>query len=110
MASAQRLESQPDLWSDVAPAAARRLLLAGLDAFSELGYFATTTREIAQRAGMSPAAVYVHYPSKAELLAQICIRGHEQVLGEVERAVDAAGSPAERVGAFVFAFSAFHAR
>src|ERR1700742_5221557 len=104
MADVERLEDQSDIWSDVAPPTARRLLLAGLAAFSELGYFATTTREIAQRAGMSPAAVYVHYPSKAELLAQICLRGHEQVLGEVERAVQSAGAPSERVGEVVFAF------
>ena len=65
-----------DLWADVAPPASRRLLLAALEAFSEHGYFATTTRDISQRAELSPAAVYVHYPSKAEMLAEICRRGH----------------------------------
>ena len=99
-----------DMWSDVEPPAARRLLLAALEAFSEYGYFATTTREIGQRAGMSPAAVYVHYPTKAEMLAQICARGHAEVLAEIERALELSGSPSDRVGRFVTAFSSFHAR
>ena len=80
----QIAEADHDLWVDVEPPASRRLLLAALGAFAEHGYFATTTRDIAQRAGLSPAAVYVHYPSKAEMLAQICHRGHAEVLAEIE--------------------------
>ena len=78
---------------------ARRLLLAALEAFSEYGYYATTTREIGQRAGMSPAAVYVHYPTKAEMLAQICSRGHAEVLEEIERALSSPARPASASGA-----------
>jgi len=99
-----------DLWGDIKPAAARRLLLAALDAFAEHGYFATTTRDIAQRAGLSPAAVYVHYPSKAEMLAEICHRGHAEVLGEIEAALEPPGSATERVRRFMVAFASFHAR
>ena len=72
------------LWTDVEPDAARRLLLAALDAFAQKGYFATTTREISQQAGMSPAAVYVHYVSKNDMLAEICRRGHAEVLADLE--------------------------
>src|SRR3954447_10037879 len=98
------------LWADVEPPAARRLLLAALDAFSEHGYFATTTRDISQRAELSPAAVYVHYPSKAEMLAEICRRGHAEVLEEIEVALQDPGTPTERVQRFVQVFSSFHAR
>jgi AcrR family transcriptional regulator len=99
-----------DLWADVGPPASRRLLLAALEAFSEHGYFATTTRDISQRAELSPAAVYVHYPSKAEMLAEICRRGHAEVLEEIEAALEDPGTPTERVGRFVRVFSSFHAR
>src|SRR5262249_54949850 len=85
-------------------------LLAALDAFSEHGYFATTTRDISQRAELSPAAVYVHYPSKADMLAEICRRGHAEVLAEIESALEAPGTPGERVRRFVQVFSSFHAR
>jgi len=99
-----------DLWADVAPPASRRLLLAALEAFSEHGYFATTTRDISQRAELSPAAVYVHYPSKAEMLAEICRRGHAEVLDQIEAALQEPGTPTERVRRFVSVFSSFHAR
>jgi AcrR family transcriptional regulator len=103
-------EPGSDLWTDVKPAAARRLLLAALAAFAEHGYFATTTRQIAERAGMSPAAVYVHYASKADMLAEICHRGHAEVLGDIEAELQAPGTPGERVRRFVIAFASFHAR
>jgi AcrR family transcriptional regulator len=98
------------LWVDVEPAAARRLLLAALDAFAQKGYFATTTREISQGAGMSPAAVYVHYPSKSDMLAEICRRGHAEILGDLEDALQEPGTPTGRVRRFVSVFAAFHAR
>ena len=98
------------LWTDVEPDAARRLLLAALDAFAQKGYFATTTREISQQAGMSPAAVYVHYVSKNEMLAEICRRGHAEVLADLERALEQPGTPTERVRRFVAVFAGFHAR
>jgi AcrR family transcriptional regulator len=106
----QIADADQDLWADVEPPASRRLLLAALGAFAEHGYFATTTRDIAQRAGLSPAAVYVHYPSKAEMLAQICHRGHAEVLAEIEAALEPPGEPGARVRRFVTVFSSFHAR
>lgn len=37
-------------WAEVTPDAARRLLIAAVQAFAERGYHATTTRDIASRA------------------------------------------------------------
>jgi AcrR family transcriptional regulator len=62
----------------VSPDAARRLLLGAVEAFAERGFHATTTRDIAGRAGMSPAALYIHYRTKEELLFQISKFGHER--------------------------------
>jgi AcrR family transcriptional regulator len=105
-----RRRANRDLWADVEPEAARRLLLAAVDAFAQKGYFATTTREISSKAGMSSAAVYVHYPSKSEMLAEICRRGHTEILVDLERALQEPGSATERVRRFVCVFSSFHAR
>ena len=44
------------LWVGVQPEPARRLLVAGLELFAAQGFHGTTTRDIAARAGMSPAA------------------------------------------------------
>jgi AcrR family transcriptional regulator len=44
----------------------RKLVIAAIECFAERGYRATTTRDIAKRAQMSPAALYVHFRSKNE--------------------------------------------
>lgn len=98
------------LWAEVQPQTARRLLRAALESFAECGYHATTTRQIAVRAEMSPTAMYVHYASKADLLVTISRIGHVAVLDSVEAALEGATDPGERVRRFVAAFASWHAR
>jgi AcrR family transcriptional regulator len=100
--------TSPLVWEHVQPAAARRLLTGAIDAFAERGFQATTTRDIASRAGMSPAALYVHYPSKERLLFEISLYGHRAAL-EILSEADAGDSPAERLRGMVSAFTAWHA-
>ena len=45
-----------------------RLLTAAVAAFGAKGFHATSTRDIARAASLSPAAVYVHHQSKEDLL------------------------------------------
>jgi AcrR family transcriptional regulator len=99
-----------ELWPDVQPEAARRLMLAGVESFARRGYHATTTRDIAGGAGMSPAALYVHVPSKAALLFAISRSGHEQTLTLVENVLTREQDPAERIRMIVEDFVAWHAR
>lgn len=100
--------TSPLVWEHVQPAAARRLLTGAIEAFAERGFQATTTRDIASRAGMSPAALYVHYPSKERLLFEISLYGHRAAL-EILTAANAADSPAGRLRAMVASFTAWHA-
>ncbi len=60
--------------------AAARLREAAIEAFAEHGYGGTTTRQIATRLEMSPAAMYPHYKSKEELLYAISYEGHDLAL------------------------------
>jgi len=55
------------------PAATRRdqLIDAATRLFSERGFEGTTTREIAQAAGMNEALIFRHFPHKEELYAAI---------------------------------------
>ena len=106
----------PLVWEHVQPAAARRLLTGAIDAFAERGFQATTTRDIASRAGMSPAALYVHYSSKERLLFEISLYGHRAALEILRQANAEAGAtggsscaPADRLQAMVSAFTAWHA-
>lgn len=96
--------------SDRVSASRQRLADAASRAFAERGFHATTTRDIAAAAGMSPAAVYVHHSSKEELLYSISERGHAVVLELVRTAVAASDDPREQVGGAIGAMSENHAR
>jgi AcrR family transcriptional regulator len=97
------------LWADVQPDAVRRLMLSGLASFAERGFHATTTRDIANGAGMSPAALYVYFPSKVALLFAISRSGHEQTLDMVTRAIARGADAVSRMRHFVVEFVAWHA-
>ncbi|MBA0050595.1 TetR/AcrR family transcriptional regulator [Streptomyces sp. AJS327] len=96
-------------FSTVTPDAARRLLLGAVEAFAERGFHATTTRDIAGRAGMSPAALYIHYKTKEELLYQISRVGHDRTVRVLEEAATHPGGHAERLAEAVRAFVSWHA-
>ncbi|MBD1271858.1 TetR/AcrR family transcriptional regulator [Aeromicrobium tamlense] len=86
-----------------------RLLAAAVEAFATSGFAGTTTRDIASRAGMSPAAVYVHHATKEELLFEISRRGHRSAVEIIEKASQSASDPAERTRTMVAEFSRWHA-
>lgn len=96
-------------WDEVTPEAARRLLVAAVEAFAERGYHATTTRDIAGRAGMSPAALYIHYKTKEELLHRISRIGHDRALSILRTAARGEGTATERLAEGVSSFVRWHA-
>ncbi|MFF0514745.1 TetR family transcriptional regulator [Streptomyces sp. NPDC004250] len=96
-------------WEEVTPDAARRLLVAAVEAFAERGYHATTTRDIAGRAGMSPAALYIHYKTKEELLHRISRIGHTRAVAILRSAAQGDGSATERLADAVSSFVRWHA-
>ncbi|GAA2812494.1 TetR/AcrR family transcriptional regulator [Kitasatospora paracochleata] len=98
-----------ELWPGERTEAARRLLLAAVESFARRGFHATTTRDIATAAGMSPAALYIHYPSKAALLAEISRTGHQSTLDLVERAEASSTEPVEQMRRLVEEFTRWHA-
>jgi AcrR family transcriptional regulator len=109
MSTAEGTDGDETPWSEVTPEAARRLLVAAVEAFAERGYHATTTRDIAGRAGMSPAALYIHYKTKEELLHRISRIGHDRALLLLETAADQDGTAAERLADAVRSFVRWHA-
>jgi len=88
---------------------AQRLMNAAVDAFADKGFHATSTRDIASRAQMSPAGVYVHFASKEDLLFQLCRRGHLRALEVVATARESADTPPAQLVAIVSAFASWHA-
>ena len=90
-------------------AAAERIRRAAIASFAEVGYGATSTRQIAKRLNMSAAAMYPHYGSKEELLYAIAEEGHRGVLTTLRSVDDEDRSAAERLAAVVSAFTVWQA-
>ncbi|MHA6627270.1 TetR/AcrR family transcriptional regulator [Pseudonocardia sichuanensis] len=85
------------------------ILDAAIAVMAEHGYHGTSVRDIAVRAGVSPAALYHHFTSKQQVLATIMERGIEALLQRTATALDAAGEhPVDRLRALVEVQVLFH--
>ena len=68
-----------------------RIVAEALDLFAEQGIDGTSLREIAERIGVTKAALYYHFPSKDDLLAAVfepVVEVHRRALGHLEGDVD----------------------
>jgi AcrR family transcriptional regulator len=109
-ATPSRVEEPAALpWDSSVPQSSRRMIEAAIDAFAARGYHATTTRDIATRAGLSPAALYVHFPSKAALLVEISRTGHEAAAELVDNSIASGPDPLSRLRAVISNFASWHA-
>jgi AcrR family transcriptional regulator len=79
------------------PAGPRRILLAAATAFAERGFHATTTRDIAAYAGLSPAGLYVYFRSKEDVLHQIVTSTLDFTIEVAATEASRTGPPAERL-------------
>lgn len=89
--------------------ASERLLAAALKLFAERGYAGASVRDVAAAAGVKPATIYAHYPSKEHILAELCRIGHEEQYRGVRTAVlESGGDPRDQIVAYVRAHVGFH--
>jgi AcrR family transcriptional regulator len=104
-------DHSPELWDLGLGDVEKGLLTSAVRCFAANGYHATTTRDIAAGVGLSPAALYVHFPSKELVLFEIMRTAHERALVYVkDPSVDEAASAAGRLAAIVSRHTAWHAR
>ena len=102
--------------SDPTPEAAQnhtsqRFEEAALELFFQRGYRSTTVRELALACGLTPGALYNHFPSKDQLLYSILRDVHEQLEAMMTEALaDAGDDPRDRLRALVRAHAIFHTR
>lgn len=77
-----------------APPAPQRFLDAAARLFAREGFHAISMRDIARGLGVTPGAVYAHFPSKLRILAAVYEEGVRRVAAAVDSALeDAAGGP-----------------
>lgn len=104
-------DDSPDLWNEEYGEVPRGLLTSAVRCFAANGFHATTTRDICEGVGLSPAALYVHFPSKELVLFEIIRAGHDRVLAYIQdRSVLAAESSPDRLRAIISRYTAWHAR
>ncbi len=87
----------------------RRLLMAGVEAFWQDGFHASSTRDIARRAKLSPAAMYVHFASKEDLLFAVISAVAENLRDQMRVLAAEGGNPTELLSRMVQAYVALPA-
>jgi AcrR family transcriptional regulator len=105
------LDESSDLWSGEFGEVQRGLLTSAVRCFAANGFHATTTRDISAGVGLSPAALYVHFPAKELVLYEITRVGHERALAHVQSPeVRRAKRAKDRLHVMVARYVAWHAR
>lgn len=85
------------------------VLNAALGLFATHGFGGTSVRDIAATAGVQPATMYAHYPSKQHVLAELIQIGHEEHHRRLRAALLESGSdPAQQLAAVVRAHVRMH--
>jgi len=74
-----------------------RILEAADSLFGEVGFDATTTREIAERSGVNKALIHYHFKSKEGLLASLLDRYYQQLAETVQQALAGEATLTERM-------------
>jgi AcrR family transcriptional regulator len=104
-------DESPTLWGEEFGAVKRGLLTSAVRCFAANGFHATTTRDISGGVGLSPAALYVHFPTKELVLYAISRIGHERALAYVRvPETEQAGGTAEQLRAMIARHVSWHAR
>jgi AcrR family transcriptional regulator len=92
------------------PQARVRMLEAALKLFARQGFNGTSTRELAAALEVQPSAMYAHFASKEDVLAELTELGYSAHQKALQAALlDARPVPAEQLAALVRANARFHA-
>ena len=78
-----------------------QIVAAAIELFAERGFSGTTTRELAERVGISEAGLYLHFDTKEALYEAIMLRKAEEktaAFRRVRELADAEAPPAEVFG------------
>jgi AcrR family transcriptional regulator len=86
-------------------AARERIVAAAHDLIAHGGYRAASVAAVARGAGIATGSVYRHFPSKADLFAEVFRRASQREVDATAAATAAPGTAAERIAAGVETFA-----
>jgi AcrR family transcriptional regulator len=104
---APRIGRPPGSTSDATRA---RILRAARDCFARAGYAGTTNKDIADRAGITAAAIYQYFDSKTSLYAATVRDAQAELVPEFERAIAEETTSRAAFRALLAASAELHAR
>ena len=86
-------------------ASRERIIAAALEIMAAYGYAGCSVAAVAERAGVATGTVYRHFPTKADLFAEVFRTASQREVDAVARAAALETGVAERVSAVVETFS-----
>jgi len=82
-----------------------RILEEAVKLFYARGFTGTTLDDIAAELGVTKPFIYTHFRSKNDLLAAVCLPTIEMSVAAIQKGVDTAGSPTEKLRLAVEGFT-----
>jgi AcrR family transcriptional regulator len=79
----------------------RTILRCALVSFAEKGFDGTTNKEIASAAGVTPAAIYHYFPSKADMFVGVCEQISDTIISSISDIASRKGTLVEKIGLLV---------
>ncbi|NLG21276.1 MAG: TetR/AcrR family transcriptional regulator [Actinomycetales bacterium] len=83
------------------------ILAAAIPLFEQEGFTTVTIGAIAQRVGLTPSALYRHYPGKVDILAAACLQAAALLDQSVSRALEGVDDPGEAVSVLARTYVAY---
>ena len=80
-----------------APQLQAKAVEVGAKLFATKGYETTTTRELSRALGITNGTFYHYFPSKEDLLVQICRHSLSRIFQDVSGSIEAVQDPIERI-------------
>jgi len=88
----------------------QRILMAACECFGARGFETTTNREIGDRAGVTPAAIYQYFDSKLVLYLEALRAAHREIVPFFLAAVEKTATAREALSALTRAYAAAYER
>lgn len=83
------------------------ILAASVPLFARDGFASVTNGQIAEAVGLTPSALYRHYPGKIDILAAACLQAAALLAQGVERSLHEVGAPRDAVVALAATYVAY---
>lgn len=79
----------------------QQILEAASEIFSKTGYFETSMKEVADKAGIAVGTIYLYYKNKEELLDGIYQSASNLLLDRINQKIAAVNNPMEKLNLFI---------